>query len=60
MAIPNPSERRIFMDKGKVCCDRCVNKEKHGNEEPCCSCKWLTGSMSDIDFYKKVEEKSND
>ena len=57
MAIPNPEERPIFMDKGKVICDRCVNKEKHGNEEPCSSCKWLTGFMGDANFFK--EEKKN-
>ena len=58
MAIPNPEERPIFMDKGKIICDRCINKEKHGNEEPCCSCKWLTGFMGDANFFK--EEKKND
>ena len=56
MAIPNPEERPIFMDQGKIICDRCVNREKHGNEEPCCSCKWLTGFMGDANFFK--EEKT--
>ena len=57
MSQPNPEIRPIFMDEGKVICDRCVNKDVHGYEEPCASCKWLTGVMSDTNFFK--EDKVN-
>lgn len=57
MTMPNPEERPIFMDRGKVICDRCTSKDKHCYEEPCISCKWLTGIMSDPDYFKKMEDK---
>jgi len=53
MSITNPEIRPIFMDEGKVICDKCVSKDKHGTEEPCVSCKWLTGIMDDPDNYEK-------
>ena len=55
---PNPEERRIFMDRPKTTCQKCVNAKKKGTEEPCVNCKWLTGFMGDSDFYK--ENKEND
>lgn len=57
MALPNPEERPIFMDEGKVICNRCVNKGKSDTEEPCCECKWLTSNMRNPNHFK--EDKSN-
>ena len=57
MAIPNPEIRPIFMDKDKIICNDCENKEKSEHEEPCCSCKWITSNMSDSDFYKKKKSQ---
>lgn len=55
MATPNPEERRIFNDISNPTCKVCKNSGKKEEEEPCVSCKWLTGNMGDNDMYEKGE-----
>lgn len=59
MTMPNPEERRIFMDAPWPTCKKCKHSEVKENEEPCASCKWLTGIMGDPDFYEKKEIKND-
>lgn len=58
MALPNPEERRIFMDAPDPTCSKCINSDKKEDEEPCVQCKWLTGIMGDPDFYMNKEDKN--
>ena len=62
MTIPNPEERRIFMDPPKTTCQKCINSNKKETEEPCASCKWLTNitRCKDCVYYEKITAETYD
>ncbi len=56
MTMPNPEERRIFMDAPNPTCQKCIYSDKKEAEVPCVNCKWLTNIMGDTDYYEEKKK----